>query len=112
MWRSTHLCYDAIFASLGHHHDFGHLSELLSGDEVDGSAPLLHGGNHAVSALHWVSHLARPSGRGALSLHLLGLSPHVAILGFQVTGDTWGEEEEGWNTNTQEFKFEVRLELY
>lgn len=73
-----YLCYDALLPRL---------SQLLPGNEVDGAAGLLHGGNQALPALQRVREWAGPTRRGALPLHLLGLSSHVAVLGVQMARD-------------------------
>ena len=68
------------------------MSHLLPGDEVDGAAPLLHRGHHGVPALQVVRHGGGPAGRGGLPLHVLGLPPHVGVLGLQVARYACAEE--------------------
>lgn len=70
-----YLCYYALLPRL---------SELLPGNEMDGAARLLHGGNQALPALHRVCKWTGSTRRGALPLHLLGLSSQVAVLRVQM----------------------------
>lgn len=67
----SYLCYDTLLPRL---------PEFLPRNEMDGATSLLDGGNHALPALHWVCQGAGATWRGALPLHLLGLSSQVAIL--------------------------------
>lgn len=73
LWECVYLCYDPL------------LSRLLTGNEVDGAPRLLHCGHDGLSALHLVRKWTRPTGWGALSLHLLWVSPQVTILSVQMT---------------------------